>query len=88
MWLAGDQHGFAMLAGIPELQQIIAYTCMDVLHEFGCAPEQYVAPQPANKREDYSLQNNVCRQSLLYSLTPQLRVCLLAEVAAGLMCPG
>jgi hypothetical protein len=91
-WLAAGQHGFAALAGLPELQAIISHTCLPVLQRYACSLEDYKAADHAKKAEEIAKQMrsevNRIHTPLLEHFNPHLRVCLLAEVAAGLLVPG
>ncbi|KAF6253355.1 hypothetical protein COO60DRAFT_427499 [Scenedesmus sp. NREL 46B-D3] len=91
-WLAAGQHGFAALAGLPELQQIISHTCLPVLQRYACSLEEYTAADKGLQADAFAKQQggdlNRDNGPLLAYLNPHLRVCLLAEVAAGLLVPG
>jgi hypothetical protein len=83
-WLAAGQHGFEALAGLPELTQIVqrcASAAMDAVSG------QAKLDQTVSDKELYKRLSSD-EESLISLLTPQLRVCLLAEVAAGLLVPG
>jgi hypothetical protein len=84
-WLAAGQHGFAALAGLPELQLLLQRCCglaMDAVAAF----IQHIA---ANSSDD-QLHKHMCQEdaNLMPLLVPQLQMCLLADVAAGLLVPG
>mgnify|MGYP001809763540 CR=1 FL=1 len=81
-WLAAGQHGFAALAGIPELQQLVQRCCMQAVDE------SYGIVQMQSAMTDERFRTSLDGVPLLQLLVPQLRLCLLAEVAAGLLVPG
>uniref|UniRef100_A0A383WHG4 MYND-type domain-containing protein n=1 Tax=Tetradesmus obliquus TaxID=3088 RepID=A0A383WHG4_TETOB len=83
-WLAAGQHGFAALAGIPELQQLLQRCAISVMDEVSALVQVDLAVS------DEEMHGRLCREEgvLLQLLVPQLRLCLLAEVAAGLLVPG
>jgi hypothetical protein len=91
-WLAAGQHGFAALAGLPELQAIISHTCLPVLQRYACSLQDYTAADAAKTAAETAkkLRSEVNRiqGTLLAHFNPHLRVCVLAEVAAGLLVPG
>ncbi|WIA21454.1 hypothetical protein OEZ85_000661 [Tetradesmus obliquus] len=86
-WLAAGQHGFAALAGIPELQQIISHTCLPALQHYGCLLDDWQHSE-AEYVQRQKTELDQTQGPLLHHLCPQLRLCLLAEVAAGLLVPG
>ncbi|WIA21456.1 hypothetical protein OEZ85_000663 [Tetradesmus obliquus] len=83
-WLAAGQHGFAALAGIPELQQLVQRCAIPAMEAVSVRVQ---VTQAASDEELYAL---LCKENgvLLHLLVPQLQLCLLAEVAAGLLVPG
>ncbi|WIA41744.1 hypothetical protein OEZ86_009087 [Tetradesmus obliquus] len=81
-WLAAGQHGFAALAEIPELQQLLQRCCMTAVDE------SVVSVQVRSLSTDERFRALLDGDPLLHHLVPQLRLCLLAEVAAGLLVPG
>ncbi|WIA21457.1 hypothetical protein OEZ85_000664 [Tetradesmus obliquus] len=81
-WLAAGQHGFAALAGIPELQQLVQRCCMQAVDE------SYGIVEMQSAMTDERFRTFLDGVPLLHLLVPQLRLCLLAEVAAGLLVPG
>jgi predicted protein tyrosine phosphatase len=82
-WLAAGQHGFAALAGLPELQQLLQHCCMGACDR--TAGTVGLAPKSSDAEFVQRIDD---RASLMEHLVPQLRVCLLADVAAGLLVPG
>jgi hypothetical protein len=84
---AAGPHGFAALrpgggAAPPALQQLLAFTlqgAVDLTAEAGCGfdLQEWTAAAGAG-----------FVPRLLYLLPPQLNMCLVADVAAGLLCPG
>lgn len=76
--------------GIPELQQLLAYTAADVAAY--AAGSAALGPEPLGALEASAHQLDAAvmadGRSLIGQLAPQLRLCLAAEVATGLLCPG
>jgi hypothetical protein len=86
-WLAAGQHGFAALAGLPELQQLLPHTLLPLLEQL-CeldAETHCAGGQGAELLERRCLHEET---PLLPHLSPPLLTCLLAEVAVGLLVPG
>jgi hypothetical protein len=82
-WLAAGQHGFAALAGAPELQQIVQRGCMKAADQLA----HLLRYHETVTDKDFSEQLEGS-QLLLPMLVPQLQLCLLGDVAAGLVVPG
>jgi hypothetical protein len=84
-WLAAGQHGFAALAGLPELQQLLQRCC-------GLAMDAVTAlinTTGANSSDDELYKGMFGEHAnLMTALVPQLQLCLMADVAAGLLVPG
>jgi hypothetical protein len=63
-----------------------------VLQRYACSLEDHAAADRAQRAEEAAkqLRSDVDRMKapLLARFNPQLRLCLLAEVAAGLLVPG
>jgi hypothetical protein len=86
-WLAAGQHGFAALAGLPELQQLLQHTLLPLMEQLA---ELDVRTHRRGGEGAERFQQR-CRHEetpLLPHLSPQLLTCLLAEVAVGLLVPG
>jgi hypothetical protein len=84
---AAGPHGFAALrpggaAAPPELQQLLAFSLQEALDFIACNG----APLDLKKLADANAAGLV--PDLLLHLPPHLTICLVAEVAAGLLCPG
>jgi hypothetical protein len=83
-WLAAGQHGFAAVAGLPELRQIVQRCCMGAVD----LASSLVKIQALSTDKGFCALLEGNPPLLLQHLVPQLRVCLLADVAAGLLVPG
>jgi hypothetical protein len=76
-WLAhAPRRGFAALGRPPELQQLVAATCLDLYNRHAC-------------HNDWTdTHDSQAKAKLWMQLCPQLRINVLADVAVGLLCDG
>jgi hypothetical protein len=82
--LAAGQHGFAALAGLPELQLLLQRCCGAAMDAVGA----FVGAADNSSDDDVYKGMRQEDASLMPHLVPQLQLCLLADVAAGLLVPG
>eukprot|EP00775_Hariotina_reticulata_P005261 gene5261-5496_t len=84
------------LKGLPELQQLVAYTAADVARLVACRDEQSL---PLGDKDETELRDSddclgdiigmdslLTADNLVMLLPPAVRLCLAADVAAGLLC--